>query len=123
MKEKKVHKILERVQLNRQQREKQEESFLESRREEEVMFTHVQSVYFESSASHLPRNLFTWNLHASKACLGSIHGSKIQLMNLGREEESAGGGFREECSDVTLSNRSSCAVQVCELYAIRLREK
>lgn len=81
------------------------------------MFTHIQSVYFESSASHLPRNLFTWNLHASKTCLGSIHGSKIQLMNLGREEESAGGGFTEESYDVTLSNRSSCAVQVCELYS------
>ena len=78
------------------------------------MFTHIQSVYFESSASHLPRNLFTWNLHASKTCLGSIHGSKIQVMNLGREEENSGGGFTEECSDVTLSNRSSCAIQVCE---------
>lgn len=79
------------------------------------MFNSSQSVYFESSVSHLPRNLFTWN-HASKTCLGSIHGSKVQLMNLVKGEEenshSGGSGFLEECSDVTLSNRASYVIQV-----------
>lgn len=79
-----------------------------------VMFTHIQSVYFDSPTSHLPSNLFTWN-HSSKTFLGSIHGSKVQLMNLVKEEcseSSGGGGFVEECTEVILSNRSSSVVQV-----------
>lgn len=78
------------------------------------MFNHSQSLYFESASSHLPRNLFTWH-HASKTCLGSIHGSKVQLLTMVKAEEvnsDSGGGFTEECTDVTLSNRTSYVVQV-----------